>query len=622
LSVATGGDTVKIVGLGTAIITARQPGNYLYSAAPDSSRTIIVSTKITLIAKADDKAKTYGDANPSFTISYTGFVNNDNSSVITTAPTVTTTATTASSVGSYDLTLGTDGVASNYTIVSAATLGKLTISKASLTAKADDKTKTYGEANPAFTISYTGFVNNDNSSVFTTTPTVTTTATAASSVGSYDLTLGADGVASNYTIVPAVGKLNISKATLTAKADDKTKTYGDANPSFTISYTGFVNNDNSSAVTTAPTVTTTATAASSVGSYDLTVETNGEATNYNIVPAASLGKLTINKADLTAKADDKTKTYGENNPSFTISYTGFVNNDNNSAVTSVPTITTSATAASSVGSYDLTVGTDGEATNYNIVPAATLGKLNISKANLTAKADDKTKTYGEANPSFTISYTGFVNNDNSSAVATAPTVTTNATAASSVGSYDLTVGTNGVATNYNIVPALGKLTINKANLTAKADDMTRKRTDANPAFTITYSGFVNSDTKANITEPVISCTASTNSAAGTYPITLSGGSATNYNITLSNGTLTITSGTPVNTLHATEILIYPNPASNVLKLKRVSSLPETLMIFDTNGAKVIEKKLLSDEEDIDVTQLLKGTYILKLEGTIYKVVVQ
>jgi hypothetical protein len=542
LSVATGGDTVKIVGLGTAIITARQPGNYLYSAAPDSSRTLIVSTKITLTAKADDKTKNYGDANPSFTISYTGFVNNDNSSVVTTAPTVTTTATAASSVGSYDLTVGTDGVASNYTIVPAVTLGKLNISKASLTAKADDKTKTYGDANPPFTISYTGFVNNDNSSVVTTAPTVTTTATAASSVGSYDLTLGADGVASNYTIVPA----------------------------------------------------------------------------------ATSGKLDISKASLTAKADDKTKTYGEVNPAFTISYTGFVNNDNSSAVTTAPTVTTTATAASSVGSYDLTLGADGVASNYTILPAATLGKLTVSKASLTAKADDKTKTYGEANPAFTISYTGFVNNDNSSAVTTAPTVTTNATAASSVGSYDLTVGTNGVATNYNIVPAvtLGKLTINKANLSAKADDMTRKRTDANPAFTITYTGFVNSDTKANITEPVISCTAGANSAAGTYPITLSGGSAANYNITLTNGTLTITSGTPVNTLHATEVLIYPNPASNVIKVKRTSSLPETLMIFDTNGTKIIEKNLVSDQEEVDVTHLSKGTYILRLEGMIYKVVIQ
>ena len=60
-------------------------------------------------------------------------------------------------------------------------------------------------------------------------------------------------------------------------------------------------------------------------------------------------------------------------------------------------------------------------------------------------------------------------------------------------------------------------------------------------FTVSYSGFKNTDTKSAFTkEPVIECEATVNSLAGEYPILVSGGEATNYDFSYSNGTLTIT----------------------------------------------------------------------------------
>jgi len=540
-SVAIGGDTVKVVGLGSTIITAQQLGNYLYSAAPDSSRTLIVATKATVTAIADNKTKKYGEVNPVFTVSYTGLLNGDNIGVIT-APSITATATTNSPVGDYDLTLGTDGIAINYDIVIASTKGKLTVTKATLTATADSKTKKYFDPNPDLTLSYTGFVNNETSAALTTIPSVTTTATAASSAGEYVITVGTEGAATNYNIQPVNGKLTVKKASLTVTADSKIKIYGEANPAFTLSYSGFVNSETSGVITTAPSVITTATTLSSVGNYDLTVGTNGVATNYNILPASVAGKLTITKAILTATADSKTKTYGEANPAFTVSYSGFVNSETSSIVTTAPSVTTAATETSSVGDYDLTVGTNGVATNYSIVPATTLGKLTINKANLTAQADDQTKKHGEANP----------------------------------------------------------------------------------VFTITYTGFVNGDTKASITEPTASSTATTSCAVGTYPITLSGGSAINYNITLSstNGTLTVTPGTGVDKVNAAEILIYPNPASSVFSVVRKTSVPEILVILDARGQIIMEKNLTSDKTSVDISNLPKGMYIIKLQDLTYKLMVQ
>ncbi|MGW8124199.1 MBG domain-containing protein, partial [Roseivirga echinicomitans] len=148
-----------------------------------------------------------------------------------------------------------------------------------------------------------------------------TTADASSSVGVYDITL-IGGTANNYSLVTNKGSLTVGKATLSATADNKSKVYGEANPAFTISYTGFVNGDDITAITTEPSASTTADASSNVGVYDITLS-GGTANNYSFV--AQNGSLTVGKATLSATADNKSKVYGEANPALTVSYTGFVN---------------------------------------------------------------------------------------------------------------------------------------------------------------------------------------------------------------------------------------------------------------------------------------------------------
>jgi gliding motility-associated-like protein len=57
---------------------------------------------------------------------------------------------------------------------------------------------------------------------------------------------------------------------------------------------------------------------------------------------------------------------------------------------------------------------------------------------------------------------------------------------------------------------------------------------------VTYSGFINGDTKANLTtQPTVTTTAVPGSAAGPYPITVSGAVDPNYTITYVPGTLTV-----------------------------------------------------------------------------------
>ena len=83
-------------------------------------------------------------------------------------------------------------------------------------------------------------------------------------------------------------------------------------------------------------------------------------------------------------------------------------------------------------------------------------------------------------------------------------------------------------------------------LTVTANSIARGYGNTNPVLTVSYSGFVNSDTTNVLTgAPQITTGATTNSPGGCLSITVSTGtlSATNYTFAFVNGTLTVTQAT-------------------------------------------------------------------------------
>jgi hypothetical protein len=77
-------------------------------------------------------------------------------------------------------------------------------------------------------------------------------------------------------------------------------------------------------------------------------------------------------------------------------------------------------------------------------------------------------------------------------------------------------------------------------LTITADDKTKFHDAPLPAFTATYSGFVNGDTAAALTTPVaFDCSATAASDAGVYPIIPGSATAADYDVTFVPGTLTV-----------------------------------------------------------------------------------
>lgn len=126
-----------------------------------------------------------------------------------------------------------------------------------------------------------------------------------------------------------------------------------------------------------PTLSTDADQYSNAGTYDIAAN-GASSNNYNIVFIP--GTLTINKRLLVAKVGNFERIYGEENPSFTIEYEGFVGNDSESSLSVKPTAKTSAISTSNVGAYPIKVS-GGDATNYKF--SYTSGVLTINKAEQT-----------------------------------------------------------------------------------------------------------------------------------------------------------------------------------------------------------------------------------------------
>jgi uncharacterized repeat protein (TIGR03803 family) len=167
---------------------------------------------------------------------------------------------------------------------------------------------------------------------------------------------------------------------------------------------------------------------------------------------------TVDQAHLTVTADDKAMTYGGAVPALTYTITGFVDGDTAAVVSGAPGLTTTATSASGVGNYAVTVAPGTlAAANYDF-PTLVAGTLSVTPAPLTIRADDLTRGVGQPDPPLTASYLGFVNGDGPSSLASSVVLSTTATAGSLPGVYPITVG-GAASPNYAIKFVAGTLTV-------------------------------------------------------------------------------------------------------------------------------------------------------------------
>ena len=326
----------------------------------------------------------------------------------------------------------------------------------------------------------------------------------------------------------------ITKAPLTVKANDKTRVYGDEDPQFDVTYIGLKNGETTPVLTSDLNLSTDAVKRSNAGTYEIMVS-GGVATNYEFTEYQS-GELTVTQAPLTITAQSTVRKYGDENPTFQYAYSGFKNNDTESCLQTLPTVTTAATPFSGIGTYAITPN-GATAKNYAITYEN--GTLTIEKTPLTIRANDVSRMYGDKNPVFTFSYIGFKNGETEENL-TAKPLATSASQTNYAGTYDI-VPSDAAAKNYAITYENGTLTITKAPLSVTAVSNTKVYGDENPQIELTYTGFRNGDKTNCITSaPNIRTEATALSPVGTYSLTPEGGVAANYEFAeYISGTLTI-----------------------------------------------------------------------------------
>ncbi len=536
LSFVTGEDLISlseneisILGTGLVTLQADQAGDSEYAAAVSVQRSFEISPAVLTVIAADAEI-TYGEAIPSLTYTISGFVNGEDETALSDTPGISTPATAESGAGNYAIELS-EGTADNYTFLLEEAV--LTIGKADLIISALDHEMKYGETVGNLAYEIAGFITGEDETDLTTLPILTTGASSASAVGTY--TINVSGAASdnyNFTYEPAV--LTIQKALLTVTADDLSILYGEDLPELTYEITGFANNQDESVFTDQVIINTTATSTSPVGDYDILVS-GAEATNYAFEFVS--GILTIEKLDqVISFAALPDVVYGAEPIVFSATSTS--GNDVEFTLVSGP-VAKNGNLLTITGAGSVVIEATVDADDIYHAASTVSRTFDITQATLTVTADNETMTYGESLPELSYEIAGFVYNEDVTALASVPEITTEATTMSPVGEYLITVA-NGVAANYVFVYEAGILEVNPAQLTISADDQSLIYGEAIPELTYTISGFVHSEDATVLDAlPVMATAAEETSGAGTYEITGSGALSENYTFEYESGSLTI-----------------------------------------------------------------------------------
>jgi hypothetical protein len=259
---------IHIRAAGTVIITARQPGNHLYKLALPKTQELIISP-LAISANADPKAKTYGDADPAFTYTYTpALIGSD-------AFTGALSRDAGEHVGQYVISQGTLALSNNYALT--VDTARLVIAKRAVIANAEGKTKVYGTVDPLLTfIAVPPLVAGD---VFSGS----LTRQPGENAGTYVITQGTLALNDNYTLSFDTAQFLITKAPATLTLANLSQVFDGNAKQITV-------NTNPAGLDSVRVLYNGSSAApSAVGSYSVVATLTNE--NYNAAPVA--GTLVI-----------------------------------------------------------------------------------------------------------------------------------------------------------------------------------------------------------------------------------------------------------------------------------------------------------------------------------------
>jgi len=336
---------------------------------------------------------------------------------------------------------------------------------------------------------------------------------------------------------------------ITVTADNASRIYGNANPAFTASFAGFLPGDGVGNLSGSALFTTSATAASGVGTYAINAALGSLLSDQGYQFTFSPGVLTVTARPITVTANNLSRFYGDANPvlGFTVGGLGLANGDQLTGA-----LATTAGTTTGVGTAAITQGT--LAANPNYALTFVDGVLSITARPITITANSFSRVYGNANPALTYSVggAGLVNGDQITGA-----LTTTAGVTTGVGNVAITRGTLAVNPNYLVTFVDGVLTITPRPITVTADNLTKVGGTQDPNFTFAVSGdgLVNGDQLSG------GLTRDPGEAPGPFAIRQGTLGNPNYAITYVGGVLTITAPpTPPEITNPSSIAVTSAPA--------------------------------------------------------------
>lgn len=265
--------------------------------------------------------------------------------------------------------------------------------------------------------------------------------------------------------LPATGNyfLYSIAPTLTLKAADQARPYGDPNPAPLPATVvgGLIDGDTvEQALPTIPLGTTTAVADSPVSGspYPITVDVGDLLSPLGYTIEGQDGGLTVTKAPLTTTVQNLTRVYGSDTQP-QIAVTGFkFGGETASLVSGLALDPIPGPGLGVVGSPYTISTTGGVADNYAIAERIP-GPLTVTPAPFTITALDAQRRERAADPPFDYTYQGLVNSEPLSAALSGFALTTPAQFKSPAGAYSIDVIGGSEGPNYAVTRVPGELTV-------------------------------------------------------------------------------------------------------------------------------------------------------------------
>lgn len=435
----------------------------------------------------------------------------------------TTSIPTGTNAGTYYVWYRVKGD-SNHNDVAAASV-TVTINKKLLTITAGAKSKVYGEKDPELTYDSTGLVEGDNI-------TGSLTRDAGENAGTYAITQGTVTASDNYELSYVPALLTITKA-------DSNTTAPTANE---LNYSGSAQELVTAGTPTGGTLVYSTDGESynemiptgiNAGEYTVYYKVIGDANhNDKVVQQVT---VTILARTLDIKADEKSKTYGEDDPALTYTSEGLVEGDSITGALS-------RAEGENVGTYAIEQGTLTAGDNYIITYTGANLAITEAASSVTTEPVTKMPTYNGGKQTLVAGGEvagGTMQYALGTDAEIAPTEgwSTSIPAETDAGTYYVWYRAVGDNNHSDVEATCVSVDIEKAAITITADDKSSQKGAELQELSWQVSGDYVSGDELGISA---STTADSSADAGVYPITVSWNDNANYEATLISGKYTIT----------------------------------------------------------------------------------